>query len=119
MDGNHRVAKTVQFVLRFAFGRFDHERAGDGPGERGRVKAVIHQALRDVLGGDAVERAQVEDAFVRDEAVAVEIFFEPSRACGIIRVEDGELRRPALRDGKTSKCFRLNQSQCAQPLARK
>ena len=57
------------------------------------MKAVIHQALRDVLGGDAVERAQVEDAFVRDEAVAAvergEMFFEPLG--NVIRVESGEL----------------------------
>ncbi len=71
VDGNHRVAETVEFVLGFAFGRFDHERAGDGPRERGRVKAVIHQPLRHVLGGDALERAQVEDAFVRDETAPI------------------------------------------------
>ena len=34
-------------------------------------RSEIHQALRRVLGGDALERAQVDDAFVRDEAVAV------------------------------------------------
>jgi len=31
VDGDHRAAETVQFVFRFAFGRFDPERAGDGP----------------------------------------------------------------------------------------
>ena len=45
--------------------------------------------------GDAVERAQVEDAFVRDEAVAAvergEMFFEPLG--NVIRIEDGELYR--------------------------
>jgi len=31
VDGNHRVAETVQLIFRFAFGRLDHQRAGDGP----------------------------------------------------------------------------------------
>jgi hypothetical protein len=96
VDGNHRVAETVQFVFRFAFGRLDHERAGDGPRERRRVKAVIHQPLRHVLGGgDAVERAQIQNALVRDEAVAAverrEIIFQPLG--NVIRVEDGVFRR--------------------------
>jgi hypothetical protein len=51
--------------------------------------------LRHVLGGDALERTQVEDAFVRDEAVAAverrEMFFESLG--NVIRIEDGELRR--------------------------
>ena len=69
------------------------------------MKAVIHQALGDVLGGGGLERAQVEDAFVRDEAVAAverrEMLFEPLGS--VIRVEDGELRGGV--DGKSSRCF--------------
>ena len=94
VDGNHRVAETVELVFRFALGRFDHECAGDGPRERRRVKAVIHQPLRHVLGGRALERAQIQNALVRDEAVAAvegrEMFLEPLG--NVIRVEDGELR---------------------------
>jgi hypothetical protein len=46
------------------------------------VKAIIHQPLRHVLGGGGVECAQVEDAFVRDEAVAaVKSLIENSEAC--------------------------------------
>jgi len=57
VDGNHRVAETVEFVFRFAFGRFDHERAGEGPRERRRVKAVIHQAFHHVLAMHCIKRA--------------------------------------------------------------
>lgn len=95
VDGNHRVAETVEFVFGFAFGRFDHERAGDGPRERGRVEAIIHEAFRHVLGGGFVEGAQIQNTFVRHEAVAAverrEIFFQTRG--DVIRVEDGGLRR--------------------------
>jgi hypothetical protein len=36
------------------------------------VKAVIHEALGDVLGGGGLEPAQVKDAFVRDQTVTIE-----------------------------------------------
>jgi hypothetical protein len=94
-DFSDQEEETVEFVFRFAFGRLDHERAGDGPRKRRRVKAVIHQPFRDIFGGRFVERAQIQNALVRDEAVAAvkrrEIFFQ-SRG-DVIRVEDGELRR--------------------------
>ena len=45
------------------------------------MKTVIHQALGYVLGSDTLERAQVEDAFVRDEVVILikreKIFLKP------------------------------------------
>ena len=61
-------------VLRL--GRLDHERAGDGPRHRGRVDAVVDQALGDVLGGDAGglgQFAQVENALVRHEPAGAAI----------------------------------------------
>ena len=70
-DGNHRVAETIELVLRFALRRLDHDRAGNRPGNGRRVKAVIHQTLGDVFHFDAraLARPQVENALVRHEAV--------------------------------------------------
>jgi hypothetical protein len=58
------------FGLRF--GRLDHDRAGHREAHRRRVEAVVHQALGDVDLGDAgggLDRADVEDALVRDAAL--------------------------------------------------
>ena len=63
VDGNHRVAETVQLGLVFALGRLDHQRAGHGPRERWRVEAVIHQALRHVLGGHELDGHRWRDEF--------------------------------------------------------
>ena len=106
MDGDHRVAETIQLGLVFAFGRFDHQGAGHGPGERRRVKAVIHQPLRHVLGGHAFEVAQVENAFVRHNAVRAfvehgEIFLQTAR--DVVRVEDGDLRASVSPSGPMSR----------------
>ena len=60
-----------------------------------RVKAVIHQALGNIFGGDALERAQVQDAFVCDEAVAAvergEMIFQSLG--NVVGVENGVLGR--------------------------
>jgi hypothetical protein len=69
-DLDHRVDEAVELVLRFALGRLDHQRAGDREAQRRRVEAEVDQALGDVLGADAggvLQRAQVEDALVRDQ----------------------------------------------------
>jgi hypothetical protein len=66
--------ETVELVLRFRFGRLDHQRARHREAHRRRVEAEVDQALGDVVDGDAaavLQRAQVEDAFVRDAAVVV------------------------------------------------
>ena len=42
VNGNHRIAKTIKLVFRFAFGRLDHHRPTDRPRNSRRVKAVIH-----------------------------------------------------------------------------
>ena len=73
VDGDEGVAEAVEFAAVFGFGGLDHEGAGDGPGHGGGVETVVHEALGDVLDADAggvLERAEVEDAFVGDEAAA-------------------------------------------------
>src|ERR1700690_368028 len=52
MDGNHRITKPVEFRLRFALGRLNHERVGPRPRQRWGMKAVTHQPLDPVLGSD-------------------------------------------------------------------
>ena len=72
VNRDHGVAKPVEFVFRFALGRLDHHGAGHRPGNGGRMKTIIHQALGDIFHRDTLELAQVENAFVRDQ---------PARAC--------------------------------------
>ena len=71
---------------------------GDRPGNRRRVKAVIHQALGHVFHFDAgaFPLAQIQDAFVRDEAAFAfeenrEICVQPLR--DVVRVQDRNLGR--------------------------
>src|SRR5439155_5959032 len=63
-DGDEGVAITVQLALRLALGRLDHARPRDGGRHGGRVEAVVHQPLRDVLHldvGAALEGPRVHD----------------------------------------------------------
>src|SRR5579884_3136972 len=96
VNGNHRVTKSVQLVFGFALGRLDHHRSRDRPGNRGSVKPIIHQTLCHVFYFDAgaFPLAQINDAFVRNEAVFAleqhgEIWPEPFG--DVIGVEDGDL----------------------------
>ena len=84
VDRDHRVAEAVELALRFALGGLDHERAGDGEGHRGRMVAVIHEALGGIFDFEAVffPRAEIDDALVGDEA-------------GVAAVEDREIGREA------------------------
>ena len=50
---DHGVDEAVELGQRFAFGGFDHEGAGDGPGHGGGVKTVILEAFGDVFDLDA------------------------------------------------------------------
>nr|GEZ22423.1 hypothetical protein [Tanacetum cinerariifolium] len=70
---DHRVTEAIQFLFGFALGRLDHQRAGNREGHGRRVEAEVDQAFGDVIYANAtgfLQRAQVEDAFVRDQAVA-------------------------------------------------
>jgi hypothetical protein len=70
-DRDHRRDEAIELADRFAFGRLDHQRAGHRKAHRRRVEAVVHQPLGDVVDGDVglvLQRPQIEDAFVRDEA---------------------------------------------------
>ena len=71
VNGEHGVAETIELGEGFAFGRLDHQRAGDRPAHRGSVESEIHEALGDVLDFDAgtlLPLTQIKDAFVRDAA---------------------------------------------------
>lgn len=71
VDGEHGVAEAIKLGEGFAFGRLDHEGAGDRPAHRGSVESKIHEALGDVLDFDAstlFPLTQIKDAFVRDAA---------------------------------------------------
>ena len=71
VDGEHGVAEAVELGEGFAFGRLDHQRAGDRPAHRGSVESEIHEALGDVLDFDAgalFPFAQIKDALMGDAA---------------------------------------------------
>ncbi|ENO95722.1 putative metal-dependent RNase [Thauera phenylacetica B4P] len=93
-DRDHRVAEAIELGLRLALGRLDHQRAGHREGHRRRMEAEVHQALGHVVDADAgavLERTQVEDALVRDQAVlaAVEHRVVRLEALGdVVGVED-------------------------------
>ncbi len=95
-DGDHRVDETVQFGHAFGFGRLDHQRAGHRKAHRGRMEAVIHQALGDVFGADAagfLERAHVQDALVRHAAVAARVqdrVVVTQAGGNVVGVQDGD-----------------------------
>ena len=96
MNGDHRVAETIELGLRLAFGRLDHECAGDGERHGRRVVAVIHEALGGVVDFEPVffPAAQVHDALVGDEAggAAIEDGEKRIEALGdVVGVEDGDL----------------------------
>jgi hypothetical protein len=95
VDGDHRIAETVELDLRFALGRFDHERAGDGERQGRGVVAVIHETLGGVFGFDAVflPAAQIDDALVGDQAgcAAIKNREIVLQAGGdVVGVEDGD-----------------------------
>ncbi|CEI74776.1 Uncharacterized protein PAE221_00336 [Pseudomonas aeruginosa] len=97
-DADHRVAETIQLGLRLALGGLDHQRAGHREGHGRRMEAEVHQALGHVVDADpaaVLERTQVEDAFVGDQAVAagVEHRVVLLQAMGdVVGIEDGHFR---------------------------
>src|SRR5487761_2098738 len=69
-DRDHRVDEAIELLLRLALGRLDHQGSRDREAHRRSVESVVDQPFRDVLDLDArcrLQRAQVEDAFVRDQ----------------------------------------------------
>ncbi len=71
VDGNHRLAKPIKLVFRFALGRLDHHRPAYWPRDGRRMKAVIHQTFCHVsnFNAGAFPLAQIDNAFVRDQAM--------------------------------------------------
>jgi len=105
VDGEHGVTETIKLGEGFAFGRLDHQRAGDRPAHRGCVESEIHEALGDVLDFDAstlFPLTQVEDAFVGD---ATGFSFVKDRE--ILTEADGHVVGVQNRDGGgVTKCSR-------------
>jgi hypothetical protein len=83
-DRDHRLAEAVELGLRLALRGLDHERPRHRERHGRRVEAEIDEALGDVLDADpggVLQTAQVEDAFVRDQAA------RPGVEHGIVRRE--------------------------------
>ena len=99
MDGDQRIAVSIKFLQRFAFGWFDHQGAGNRPTHGGRVKSVIHEALGHILDFDAgalLPLAEVEDAFVGHSSAFALVEDGEMRIealCHVVGVEDGDLGR--------------------------
>ncbi len=75
-DADHRGDEAVEFGLGFRFGRLDHDGAGDREGDGRGVEAVVHQTLGDVDFGDSgrrLDRADIQNALVRDAAIAADV----------------------------------------------
>ncbi|ENO93134.1 putative metal-dependent RNase [Thauera sp. 28] len=98
-DRDHRGCEALEFIEAFGLGRLDHDRTRHREGHGRRVEAVVHQALGDVDLGDAgrgLDRPDVEDAFMRDAALAagVEHRVVVLEALGeVVGVEDRYLGR--------------------------
>ena len=57
VDLDHGVAEAIQLGEGFAFGWLNHHGAGDGPRDGGRVEAIVHETLGDVLDSDGFKVA--------------------------------------------------------------
>ncbi len=71
-DRDHGLDEAIELDLRLAFGRLDHQRSRHRKAHRRRVEPVVDQALRHILrldAGRSLQRAQIENALVRDEPV--------------------------------------------------
>ena len=106
-------------ALRFAFGRLDHQRAGDREAHRRRMESVVDQPLGDVVDGDLaglLQRPQVDDAFVRDQAARSRIQHRVMRReppGDVVRRQDRRLgRRPAGRRRPSSRCTSTRSAGC-------
>ena len=94
MDRNERFAETIHLFLRFAFGRLDHHGSRNGPRDRRRMVAVIHQTLGHVFHRDTLELAKIENAFVGHQIAmaAVENGIEVLQpASDVVGIEDSVL----------------------------
>jgi HAMP domain-containing protein len=110
VDGDHRLDEAVDLDLRLRLGRLDHQRARHREAHGRGVEAEVHQALGHVFVRDAglvLQRAQVDDALVRDQAVVARVQHRVVRrqaARDVVRVQDRRfggvrsgLRRPSSR----------------------
>ena len=66
---DHRIAETVERLLRFASNRLDHQFAGDGPRSSRCVESEVHQSLGNVFDAYScavLECPDVDYTFVRN-----------------------------------------------------
>ena len=104
-DRDHRVAEAVELGEVLRLGRLDHQRARHRERHRRRVEAVVDEALGDVVDGDAGglrDRAQVEDALVRDQARRARCRAPGSAARAAARRSWRSGSRPASRASRPS-----------------
>ena len=98
-DRDHRVDEAVDLAAVLRLRRLDHQRARDRERHRRRVEAVVDEPLGDVVDGHARlrgDRADVDDALVRDETVRARVEHRVVRreaVRDVVRVEDRDLRR--------------------------
>ena len=73
---DHRLDEAIDFGEILALGRLDHKGARDRERHRRRVEPEVDEALGHVVDGDPGrrrERAQVEDALVRDKSLVARV----------------------------------------------
>ena len=98
-NGDHRVAEAVEFGLRLAFRRLDHQRARHRPAHRRCVIAEILQAFGDVFHRNArlgLEASAIDDAFMRHHARGAGVEDRVMRAQtfgDVVGVQNRHLRR--------------------------
>lgn len=97
-DAEHGADEAVKLRLRFALGRFHHQRPGHGPAHRRGMEAAIDQALRDIVHGDAglvLHQAGVEDALMCNAALGgiEDGIGGLESASDVVGVEDRDLGR--------------------------
>ena len=99
-DRDHRLDEAINLGLGFGLGRLDHQRPRHREAHSRGMEAVIDQPLGDVVDGDAatgLQRARVDDAFMRDTAADAAIEHREVRLQPIgdvIGVEDRDFGRP-------------------------
>ena len=98
-DRDHRLAESIELLLRLAFRRLDHEGARHRERHGRRVESIVHQPLGDILdiySARLLHYPRVDDALVRHRSVCAFVQHREMRLQSlrdVIRIEDCDLRR--------------------------